>query len=227
MPARSRRLVLYSGGQDPRNALIHESLLALSPDARMTYVPVWAERAGMYFERFRRRYRRFGARDFDCLIVDGPGAPGPAEARRRLLASDIVYLAGGNTFYYLKHLRRSGLLPILRRFAARGGVLAGLSAGALILTPHIGLAGYPSFDRDENDVGLRNLRGLSLVRFEFFPHYRRSRRMREALESYSQQSRLPVYACPDGSGLVIEDDRFTAHGDVFLFHRGQMLKIGH
>jgi dipeptidase E len=224
------RLVLYSGGQERRNALIHDWLLALSPDApgvRMTYVPVWAENAGPFYQRFMRRYRPFGATEFDCLPVDDRERHSTRELERRVLSSDIVYLAGGNTFYYLKHLRRSGLLPILRRFAARGGVLAGLSAGALILTPHIGLAGYPSFDRDENDVGLRNLRGLNLVRFEFFPHYRRSKRMRQALESYSRQSPLPVYACPDGSGLVIEDDRFTAHGDVFLFHRGQMLKIGH
>lgn len=222
-----RRFVLYSGGQERRNALIHDWLLALSPDApgvRMTYIPVWAENSAVFFRRFERRYRPFGAREFDCLPVDGPDGI-PPDFERRVMQSDIVYLAGGNTFYFLLHLRRSGLLPVLRRFAARGGVLAGLSAGALILTPHIGLAGFPPFDRDENEEGLCNLRGLNLVRFEFFPHFRRSRRYREALEAYSHKSCYPVYACPDGSGLVIEDDRFTAHGDVFLFHGGQMLKI--
>ena len=150
----------------------------------------------------------------------------PADARRRVLASDIVYLAGGNTFYYLAHLRRSGMLAILRDYPERGGVLAGLSAGGLVLTPTIALAGYPSFDCDANDVQLRNLSGLGLVRFEFFPHYRRSAGLQRALLRYSRTNRRPVYACRDGSGLVIEQDRFTAHGEVWLFESGRRLRIG-
>lgn len=144
-----------------------------------------------------------------------------------LQSSDVVYLSGGNTFHSLMHLRRSGLFSELRRFADRGGVLAGLSAGALLATPHIGLAAYPAFDRDENEVGLaRSHWGAhDLVDFEFFPHYRASRRTREAMQSSSKRSRFPLYACGDGSGIVVEGDRFTAHGDVWLFNHGQMRKI--
>jgi len=226
--AKNLRIVLYSGGQDTRNALIHQSLLALgqgSDDVRMTYIPVWSQNSGLYFERFRRRYRRYGATTFHCLAVDQPGGFDRREAERTILNSDIVYLAGGNTFHFLSHLRRTGVLAILRRFGERGGVLAGLSAGALILTPNIGLAAYPAFDCDENEVGLTNRRALGLVDFEFFPHFRNSKRYRTALTRYSRRSGRPVYACRDGSGVVIEEDRFTAHGEVWLFHGGQSLKI--
>ena len=223
-----RRLVLYSGGQERRNALIHQDLIGLARadvGVRMTYIPFCAENAGVFFHRFKRRYGAYGATDFDCLGPDDPALPRGRQLERRVLQSDVIYLAGGNTFYFLKHLKRSGLFGMLRKFAARGGVLAGLSAGALILTPHIGLAGYPPFDRDENDVRLRDLHALNLARFEFFPHYRNSARMRSALEAWSRRSRHPVYACRDGSGIVIEDDCFTAHGDVMLFHQGRTLRI--
>ena len=93
------------------------------------------------------------------------------------------------------------------------------------MTPNIGLAGYPPFDRDENEVGLTNEKSLGLVGFEFFPHFRNSARMRVALASYSRKTGRPLYACRDGSGIVIEGDRFTSHGDVYLFDRGQALKI--
>lgn len=228
MPARRKRLVLYSGGQERRNALIHADLLGLSGrerEIRMAYVPFCGEGAGVFFRRFERRYRSYGATEFDCVPVDGPSVRSDPGVGRRLLESDIVYLAGGNTFYFLEHLRRSGIAAVLRRFVERGGVLAGLSAGALLMTPHIALAGYPAFDRDENDVGLTNERALGLVSFEFFPHFRRSKRLVDALVRYSRRSQRPVYACRDGSGIVIEDDQFTAHGDVTLFHRGQVLKI--
>jgi len=231
--------VLYSGGQETRNALIHDTLLELAlrrgadrDGVRMTYMPFTGAGSLAFFRRFERRYRAFGGTCFERVAADDPALAADGPARRAaagtILGSDIVYLAGGNTYYFLAHLRRSGLLAELDRFAARGGVIAGLSAGALILTPHIGLAGYPDFDRDPNDVGLtvRGCRGLGLVDFEFFPHYRRSRRFREALRAYSERSRGPVYACPDGSGIVVEGDRFTAHGDVWQFAAGHVSKVG-
>lgn len=237
MPRRSRkqkRLVLYSGGQERRNALIHEDLIELAlasrrgrmrRGVRMTYVPMSEEGSRVFFRRFERRYRSFGGTHFQCLPVDVPRPASSPSAEQILLASDVVYLSGGNTYYFLHHLRRARLIGVLRRFVERGGVLAGLSAGAILMTPHIGLAGYPPFDRDENEVGLRNEASLGLVGFEFFPHFRNSKRLRDALLRYSQRSARPVYACRDGSGLVIEGDRLTAHGDVFLFDRGLMRKI--
>ena len=235
-----RHIVLYSGGQERRNALIHESLLSLAlrrpgkrakTRIRMTYIAFTADGAASFFRRFERRYQAFGGTHFHCVCADDPELARPGAARNRatrhLLSSDVVYLSGGNTFHYLMHLRRSGLFSVLREFANRGGVLAGLSAGAILATPNIGLAAYPPFDRDENEVGLPESRwgALDLVDFEFFPHFRRSRRYREALLSYSGQSRYPLYACSDGSGIVVEGDRFTAHGDVWLFDRGQARKI--
>ncbi len=241
-PARSprRHIVLYSGGQERRNALIHESLLSLAlrrpgkrakKQIRMTYIAFTADGAMAFYRRFERRYQAFGGTHFHCISADDTALARPGPARNRatkfILSSDVVYLSGGNTFHYLMHLRRSGLFPVLRRFANRGGVLAGLSAGALLATPNIGLAAYPAFDRDDNEVGLPESRwgALDLVDFEFFPHYKKSRRYREALESYSKRSRFPLYACSDGSGIVVEGDRFTAHGDVWLFDRGQSRKI--
>jgi len=232
--ANRRRVVLYSGGQERRNALIHEALLELalrrhgdSVAPRMTYLPYSHEGARPFFRRFERRYRAFGGSSFNCVAADDP-ALSSRDAIRTIRNSDIVYLAGGNTFYFLQHLRRSGLFDELMRFARRGGVVAGLSAGALILTPHIGLAAYPSFDCDVNKVGLgkRNWSGLGLVGFEFFPHYRNSQRYREALTQYSATQRRPIYACRDGSGIVVEGDRFTAHGDVWQFVDGHASKIG-
>ncbi len=234
-PASARhRVVLYSGGQERRNALIHATLLELAlrrrgdaAETRMTYMPYTFEGAGPFFRRFQRRYRAFGGSSFACIAADDPQLAFE-RAARTIRRSDIVYLAGGNTFHFLAWLKRSRLFEELVRFARRGGVVAGLSAGALILTPRIGLAGYPEFDRDTNDVGLPRSRwsGLGLIGFEFFPHYRHSRRYRDALSRYSARNGRPVYACRDGSGVVVEGDRFTAHGDVWQFVDGRVTKIG-
>ena len=108
---------------------------------------------------------------------------------RRAFRSDAIYLAGGNTFYFLHHLKRSGVFERLKRYAREGGAIGGLSAGAIIQTPSIGLAGYPPWDRDANSVRLKDLRGLGLVDFEFFPHYERGNpRLDRALSQYSRKN---------------------------------------
>ncbi len=93
------------------------------------------------------------------------------------------------------------------------------------MTPTIALAGYPPWDHDPNDVGLRALGGLKLVQFEFFPHYRDSPRMRRALLAYPRNSPNPIYAWGDGGGIAVDGDRFVTHGDVLLFDRKQLRRI--
>jgi dipeptidase E len=219
------RLVLYSGGQRPENRLLHQTLFDLcekKKHAKLTYIPFCSDNSKTYFSRITRRYRSFGFNAFHCLPVDRVVEKADLV---RALKSDVIYLAGGNTFYFLFHLKRSGLIPHLKKFAQRGGVLAGLSAGALILTPNIGLASVPRFDADENDVGLKDLEGLGLTPFEFSPHYSDNRGRNTSLLNYSKKTKLPVYASADGGGIVVEGDRFTVHGKAAVFYRGHRVLL--
>ena len=113
----------------------------------------------------------------------------------------------------------------LKKFVDRGGVLGGLSAGAIMMTPSIATASFPDFDRDENDVGIRNLNALNLMPFEFFPHYLNSRKYIEELNEHSILSSIPLYACPDGSGIIVENHQLRFVGRTWCFHNGQRFKL--
>jgi len=220
------KAVIYSGGRLKANHRLHQALSDLVGEKRrksFTYIPFMSEESEYYYRRSIRRYRPFGFTDFHCLRVDQPQIS--ESDVKRAINSDVIYLAGGNTFYFLMHLQRSGMLPLLRKYALAGGVLAGLSAGGILMTPHIGLAGYPRFDCDENDVGLTQLGSLGLVNFEFFPHYRSYARLNGALKRYSQTSQAPIIACEDGGGLVINGDQKTFVGKSCLFINGQRHQI--
>ena len=226
-------IVLYAGGRTRRNHVLHRSLADLArarvprkPAKRrglsFTYVPFCRDDSENFYRRAQERYREFGFTEFHCLKID---APYTRAELRAALSSDVVYLAGGNTFYFLKHLRRSGFLGELRKFYERGGVVAGLSAGAILLTPTIDLAAYPKFDADRNEVGLKDLRALGLVDFEFFPHYQPTLRYRRALESYSRRRENAVFAVPDGGGIVVDGDTTTCFGAVELYFHGMRIPI--
>lgn len=217
------KLVLYSGGQERSNHFLHRALIGLtgkSRSKRMTYIPFCADGAGLFFHRFSRRYRAYGGTEFHCLPVDQEMSE---RAIQKALNGDVIYLAGGNTYYFLKHLQESGLLPRLRKYAREGGVLAGLSAGALILTPCIRLAGIPKLNADENEVKLKDLRALNLTHFEFSPHFTGHPPSERELELYSRKLDYPIYACKDGGGIVVDESlhRFEAFGQVYVFHQGR------
>ncbi len=105
------KLVFYSGGQEPSNRLIHHDLFQLVNPKRnksMTYIPFCQDRSDLFFKKAIKRYQGVGFKRFHCLPVD---VPFTRNDLNKALGSDVIYLAGGNTFYFLKHLRKSGLIP--------------------------------------------------------------------------------------------------------------------
>jgi len=104
------------------------------------------------------------------------------EEHKKLLYSNIVLISGGNTFGLLQNLRSSGLDKSIEKFTEKSDfVLAGFSAGALVLTPRIDICNLPNFD--ENLVTLKDFIGLGIVDFEVFPHY----------DEHSQKATLEDY----------------------------------
>jgi len=57
----------------------------------------------------------------------------PAKAKDILLASDIVFISGGDVDLGMKYLRKQDLIPSLRELYDRGKLFCGISAGAIML----------------------------------------------------------------------------------------------
>ena len=212
------KLVLYSGGHAAQNRSLDEELLRLTgkrPDrVRMTFVPASSDRIRQQFADFFGDFKRFGVKSTRCLPVDLPIARSDLE---KALHSDVIYLGGGNTYGFLKNLRERGLISKLRKFVKEGGVLGGLSAGAILMTPNIHMAAIPRRTADCNEVKLRDLKALALVKFEFHPHYCKRRWENKELGDYAKKLSHPIYACPDGSGIVIESARTSFIGQAYAF----------
>jgi dipeptidase E len=81
---------------------------------------------------------------------------------------DIIFVAGGNTFYLLKAMRKCNFKKVLKNFLKKGKVYIGASAGSIVAGRTIKTAGWLG---DENRVKLKNFKGLNLVPFDMFVHY--------------------------------------------------------
>lgn len=212
------KLVLYSDGPCKSNHDLDKALLEVARGTRsqVTYVPFTHSEHSHYYQEFKDYYRRLGLKSF---VYFAPNKLYSPQKIREAFSSDIIYLSSGNTFTFLKHLREQKLVPHLQKFLKRGGVLAGASAGAILMTPNIMTAAVPVADSDTNKVGIKNLSAMALVPFEFSPHYHRGQA--EELKSYSRFTGFPILACEDGAGIVVENDRIRIVGEAIKFKNGK------
>jgi dipeptidase E len=212
------KLLLYSGGHASQNQHLDSELLRLvgkrNEKISLTFVPASSWRVREQFAEFFGDFRRFGVKKTLCLPVDVPIGKKDLD---QAFKSDVIYLGGGNTFNFLNNLKTNGFLPKLKSYVKKGGVLAGLSAGAIIMTPNIRMASIPARTADANEIGIKDLLALNLVKFEFHPHYSKKRWENAEISKYAQKLSHPVYACPDGSGIIIESGKISFLGQAYAF----------
>ncbi len=218
------KLVLYSGGDDKENRHLDKAFLDLlgKKNPVVTFIPSSSYLSEQEFKVFVKHYSKFKISRFIHFPVD---VPFDKIMFQEVMRSDAIHMGGGNTFYFLNALRKAKLLPQLRTFVEKGGVLTGLSAGAIIMTENIDMAAYPEFDRDENTVNLKNLSALNLVDFLFFPHFKNSARYDVVFKRYSKLKKKIIYACPDGAGLVVNGTELRFVGKCFAFSEGSKFPI--
>lgn len=163
-----------------------------------TYIPSGGIKgSGPYIKQWREIAQEYNA---EFNVIDN--SVNDAEEQRKLLYSNILLISGGNTFELLQNLRSSGLDKSIEEFAKKSDfVLAGFSAGAMVLTPAIEICNLPDFD--ENLVGLKDLTGLSIVNFEVFPHYN-EHLQKATLESYQKTTDNSVREITDEDYITLD-----------------------
>ena len=144
---------------------VESRLLELLPVRRQTvcYLPSAPDPNRSWFEPRAQYYARHG------LNLSYFGVETEFEAARvgELRSCDAIHLSGGNTFRFMHWLRERGLDEVLKDYAIAGGVLIGVSAGAIIMTPDLGtaaLCGDAPYPDSKSDAG------LGLVDFAVLPH---------------------------------------------------------
>lgn len=96
------------------------------------------------------------------------------ELMKLFALKDIIFVEGGNTFYLLKAMRACKFERVMRKLMKLGKVYIGASAGSMVAGKTIITSVWRSEAKgiNRNIVKLRNLKGLNLVPFNLFVHYK-------------------------------------------------------
>ena len=117
---------------------------------------------------------------------------------------NVIYVCGGNTYYLLDELKKSGFDKKLIDLTKKDVVYVGVSAGSILAGPDIEIVGF-GVEGDENDVGLKDLSSLNLVNFTIFPHYKD--KLKNEVEDFRKRVNYNVIALRDGEAVLVVDDK--------------------
>jgi peptidase E len=185
----SKRLVLFS---QPSPTVWEKLDVALFPEYLRDRVFAYMPSEGDAVEanaQFTPLWEEYTEKNHAKLVfIDNSKRGSEAKIEtEKLKSADILVITGGNTFKLLNHLRKSGLDKAIIEFWKKDGVvLAGFSAGAIVLSPSIETARTGCGDVDA--LGLTDLSGLRIVDFEIWPHYEHGQ-SQEAADYKSKSSR--------------------------------------
>lgn len=104
---------------------------------------------------------------FDVFDVDLKNKTQEALAKD-LEKADVIFVSGGNTYYLMEKVTKSGFDKVVKKLLNRGVIYVGSSAGTAIMCPTIE---YLEDLDDRSKAKLDSFQGLGLIDFLILPHY--------------------------------------------------------
>ena len=171
---------------------------------KITFIPTASkvEKLGFFVKISKWKLKRLG------LIVDELEIANASyeTIKEKLQNNDYIYVSGGNTFYLLQELKRTGADRLIIEEIYKGKLYIGESAGAIIVAPTIDYS--TEMDDKSKAPSLTEYTGLNLVDFYVVPHaehWEFKKAVAKIIASYSNKLKLKVIN--DNQAIFVEGEK--------------------
>ena len=133
------------------------------------------------------------------------------EISSKIKNNDYIYVTGGNTFYLLQELKRTGADKLIIDEVNSGKLYIGESAGAMVVSANVEYAkGMDSIKKAPN---LENFDALGLVEFYAVPHYNNppfKKAAQKIIDTYS--STLKLIPISNSQAILVNNNEIKVEG---------------
>lgn len=202
------KLFLSSAGFQPETKDHFIKLLKKDPKENLAaFIPTAAgpEKDKSYVQWTIDQIEQIGMKTKTIDLVD----ENETSLTEKLSNCDVIIVNGGNTFFLLDWVKKSGFDKVVKKLIDQGAVYVGISAGSYIACPTIEAGKWKHFD-DPDVVGKIDLSALNLVNFLMIAHY--SDKYKEAVENGVKTTSYPVVVLTDKQAVVVVGDRVELAG---------------
>lgn len=169
----------------------------------VAFVPTAAihEKVNFYVKSGRKALEQMG------MVVDEleVSSASESEISGKLCSNDYIYITGGNTFFLLQELRKTGADKVIAEQIALGKLFIGESAGSMILAPNIEYV--KSMDDYEAASELMSYDALSIVDFYPLPHHTNfpfKKTVKKIIAQY--EATLPLKPISNAQAILVRGD---------------------
>ena len=134
------------------------------------------------------------------------------EISRKLKENDYIYVTGGNTFFLLQELKKTGADKIIAEQINLGKLYIGESAGAMIVSPNIEYV--KDMDSVKKAPELETFSALSSVDFYPLPHYTNfpfKKAVEKIIAKY--ETDLKLYPISNSQAILVNGNEVVVSGN--------------
>lgn len=131
---------------------------------------------------------------------------------KKLKKYDLICISGGNVFYLLNAIKKSGAQKILEDFA-KNKILIGWSAGACVLGHDLELV----YEFEPDDRYGKDFNGLGICDVEIMPHYSSYiydfENFEIRISAFEKRKNKKIVRISDGDGIIINGNEIIFISD--------------
>ena len=199
-----KKLFLASSFKDV--APLFEDFAENTNGKTVTFIPTASvvEKVTFYVKSGKKALEKMG------MIVDELeiSTAAPEEIADKLAKNDMIYLSGGNTFFLLQELNRSGAGKMISEQVAAGKLYIGESAGAMVAAANIEYAA--AMDSVKKAPDLKSFDSLGLTSFYTVPHHTNApfaKAVEKIIAQYDKS--LPLYPISNKEAVLVDGDNIA------------------
>ena len=203
-----KRIVLIGGGDIGRGNTLYETKEIDEEIIKMTnkenpnflFIGLASSYSDSYYDTIKKIYKDLGCNTSYLKkknIINNPDI-----TKNKILKADIIYIGGGVSIKLINEIKEYKIDTLLEEALNKKTVLAGISAGAILLSKE----GFSDslILRGESDK-YSFLEGLNLININICPHYS----LEKSIQLKEQINNREIYCLENSTALKIEDDSIT------------------
>ena len=203
-----KRIVLIGGGDIGRGNTLYETKEIDEEIIKMTnkenpnflFIGLASSYSDSYYDTIKKIYKDLGCNTSYLKkknIINNPDI-----TKNKILNADIIYIGGGDSIKLINEIKEYKIDTLLEEALNKKTVLAGISAGAILLSKE----GFSDslILRGESDK-YSFLEGLNLISINICPHYS----LEKSIQLKEQINNREIYCLENSTALKIEDDSIT------------------
>jgi cyanophycinase len=209
-------LIVIGGHEDKDGERLILKEVAARLEGRLVIATVASHEPDGYFDAYKAAFGALGVNDLVELYVNEREETGSEATREILSAAGGIFFTGGDQLRISSQIGDTPIEDMVREIHRRGGVIAGTSAGASVMSETMLVRGSSGESHRIGDLNMAP--GLGLIPDVIIDqHFAERGRIGRLLGAVAQNPRVLGIGVDEDTAIIMQNESFTVVGSGAVY----------